>query len=307
MTLSVGTSAGGAYMIVGAINNGSPTFTDGTNAPFEASGNGFGDVVANPSITAKDALTVSTDLVADILSRASNSQTTLNTNAGNSVTNDPYMWGNGTLSSSNWTTKMAAAIAVNAGDTIVACVNYDPTNTIASAPTDSSGNVYTLATSGTATGLYKQAVYYAKNCAASAACVVTATYSSNIANDTSTIVAVPLHGVDTNAPLDVADTNTGTTGDPVSHTFTTNAKSPNEVILCFSGVSSNVTAAGSGYTLGVTGNDPFGDNFQYKIVSAQQSGVTAGMTQKTSGAWILSTVSFKMLVPIDPVGYGATA
>jgi hypothetical protein len=180
--------------------------------------------------------------------------------------------------------------AQSAGDLNIVVVGWnDSTATIASV-LDSKGNTYALAAGPTTiSGVASQSIYYAKNIAAATPSTNTVTVNISGAADYPDVRILEYAGADTNTPIDVAVTTTGSTASSTTPgVTTTNAK---DLLFAANLVQSTTTGPGTGFTTRLL-TTPDGDIAEDRLVTSTGS-YSATATLSAAGPWIMQMVAFR--------------
>jgi RHS repeat-associated protein len=181
---------------------------------------------------------------------------------------------------------LAFTNAQKAGDLNVVFVSwYDPTRTVTSV-TDTAGNKYSLAVTGSASGgTGAQAIYYATNIAASASNTVTVQFN---AGTLKVLRVLEYSGVSTTSPLDVAVSGSGSQGTTLTSGPMTTTASKDLVVAGNYGFGC-VGSPSTGFTERLTEACQMAED---KVASTAGS-VTVQMTQDDDGFWVEQMAAFK--------------
>ena len=173
--------------------------------------------------------------------------------------------------------------AQSAGDLNVVIVGWSSGSSTVKSVTDTAGNTYVQAVGTQTTGSVSQAIFYAKNIAASASNTVTVAF--NQATPFPDVRIFEYSGVDTTAPLDVTGGVVGSSS-PATISVTTTAAS--DVVVVGGTTSGGFGTTGTGFTVELFNNstsDIAGDKFP----------VTPGTftgSDTSSGAYVLQAAAF---------------
>jgi hypothetical protein len=208
-----------------------------------------------------------------------------------SVSNIQYVQSNyADPQTSNTSVSIPYTAAQTAGDLNVVVVGWCDSTSQVSSVMDTNGNAYTLAVGPTVQpGFMSQSIYYLKNIAGAAANGNTVTVTFNAAVAFPDIRILEYSGADTNSPLDVVMSGTGTSSPTNSGSATTT--NAHDLILGASMVWTSNTAAGPGYTLRIL-TQPDHDIVEDMVVSTKGS-YSATAPLNNAGPWIMQLVAFK--------------
>jgi YD repeat-containing protein len=192
-------------------------------------------------------------------------------------------------------------IEQTAGDLNVVIIAWRDTTATINSVTDSAGNSYTLAVSGTQSTLKSQKIYYAKNIAGASSNSVTVVFSTN-----PTLPDIRIgeyRGLDQNSPLDVVTTGSGTATTANSQSVTTTHA--NDLLVGADVIADGQnTGSGTGYTSRVfTYTGPVNNSseiFEDKIVTAVGS-YNATAPLNGSHSYLMQMVAFKQAANQAPV------
>jgi hypothetical protein len=152
---------------------------------------------------------------------------------------------------------------------------------------DSRGNTYQAATATARGSSLSQAVYYAKNIAASAAGANTVTVTFDKAVAFADVRILEYSGLDQASPLDVSSSAAGSTALASSGPATTNFAK--ELLLGAGMTNGAFTGAGTGYTTRIITN-PDADLAEDRIVSSVGA---YSATAPQNGTWVMQMVAFR--------------
>jgi RHS repeat-associated protein len=187
----------------------------------------------------------------------------------------------------------------NSGDLNVVIIAWHDTTTAINSVTDSAGNSYSLAVSGSQSTLRSQQIYYAKNIFGVSTNSITIAFSA--APTRPEIRIGEYSGLDRTSPLDVVKSSTGTSSTPDSGlATTTNAI---DLLIGADVADSVTTVPGTSYTNRVityTASNLNADIFEDRIVTAIGS-YKATTVLSTSRSWIMQMVAFKEATNQAPV------
>ena len=178
---------------------------------------------------------------------------------------------------------MAAAQA--AGNMNVVVVGWNDVTSTISSVSDTAGNVYQLAAPITRSAGTSQAIYFAKNIAARAGNIVTATF--NTAAAYVDLRVLEYSGIDTVNPLDKTASAAGTSSTASSGSVTTTTAK--ELVFGAGTTTGAFAGAGTGFTTRVI-TSPDLDIAEDMTVTAVG---TYSATANQSGAWVMQIVTFR--------------
>jgi len=178
--------------------------------------------------------------------------------------------------------------AQTTGNMNVVVVGWRNSTATVASVTDTVGNVYTLAAGTVVSGTASLAIYYAADILPSPPNTNVVSVAFNGLATTGDVRIAEYSGLDPTNPLDVAVAGQGSNNISGSNSIsTTNA---NDLLIGANEVTTNSTAAGSGYTSrGISIN---GGILEDQIVSATGS-YSATATLSGASSWIMQMVAFK--------------
>lgn len=186
------------------------------------------------------------------------------------------------------------SFTANSGNLIVVAIRFYKTSSSAavSSVTDTAGNSYAFATGLTSGYGDRLELWYAKNISANSSNVVTVAFNSSV---TYRVVNVAQYsGIDQVFPLDATAISTTQTGSTItSNSFSTTF--PDEVIVSASQVATLTGnwSAGSGYQSRVQDSPSKIVMIQDRIVSSNQSNITASATNSSGPSKTMIVATFK--------------
>jgi outer membrane protein assembly factor BamB len=171
------------------------------------------------------------------------------------------------------------------GDLNVVAVGWNDTSATVASVADSAGNSYQLAVPLARANGLSQAIYYAKNIAASPNDRVTVTF--NQAASFPDVRVMEYANVDTASPFDAGATGSGTAATASSGGATTTAAS--ELLVGAGMTQGAFGGAGAGYTKRII-TSPDGDIAEDRVVAATGS---YSATAPENGAWLMQLATFR--------------
>jgi fibronectin type 3 domain-containing protein len=194
-----------------------------------------------------------------------------------------------TPQSSQSSVSVAYPAAQKAGDLNVVVVGWNDSVATVTGVKDSSGNQYALAVGPTVQSpVASQAIYYAKNIAASAAGANSVTVTFSTAAAYPDIRIVEYSGADPNNPVDVTAAASGNSATSASGSATTT--NPTDLIFGANLVQTTTGGPGSGFTTRML-TSPDGDIVEDQMVAAV--GAYSAMAPVGAGQWIMQMVAFR--------------
>ncbi|HLK32501.1 MAG TPA: IPT/TIG domain-containing protein, partial [Terriglobales bacterium] len=195
-----------------------------------------------------------------------------------------------TPQSATSTVSVSYPLQQTAGDLNVVVVGWNDTTSAVQSVKDSAGNVYSLAAGPSKGNGITQAIYYAKNIAASISNAVTVTF--NQAASYPDVRILEYQGLNTANPLDVTSSATGTGTAANSGSATTTAA--NELIFGANTVATGNLGPGPAFTQRII-TTPDSDLAEDRAVTIAGS-YNASSTLTGSGNWVMQMVTFKQAV-----------
>jgi chitodextrinase len=179
--------------------------------------------------------------------------------------------------------------AQTTGDLNVVVVGWNDTTAQVGSISDTTGNVYTLATGPTTGTALSQSIYYAKNITGAAAGANKVTVTFSPAAVFPDVRILEYNGID---PVNALDTKVGASGNSAnSNSGSVATSNASDLLVGANIVATTTSGAGSGFTSRVI-TSPDGDIVEDQVVTATGS-YSAGAPMDSAGPWIMQMVAFR--------------
>jgi|GEM_PF-1958258 len=198
------------------------------------------------------------------------------------------------------TTTAAATytLAQTAANLNIVVVGWADTSTTVSSVVDSATNTYTLAVPATVGNGFSQAIYFAKNIAASVSNTVTVTFSAATQSD---VRILEYSGLDTVNPVD--DTSSATASGTVLDSGAVFPTVSGDLVVGASTAGGNVVTAGPTFTTVATTSS--GISVEH-LVGPSADSLHATSIQDSNKGWVMQAVAFKQGIAVPDFAIAVT-